>query len=66
MAQKHTFGGNVEQKRRAAYPDVGDAMDPLIAALEAISDKAKVPLPPETRAWIDARQAVKERFKRKP
>jgi hypothetical protein len=64
VTQKYTIGGDPVAIRARAYPPVADALDPIAAALEALASKAKVELPQETRAWIDARKRVKERIKK--
>jgi hypothetical protein len=50
--------------RQAAYMDLGDQLDALMKALDALRQRG-VELPTETLAWIDHCKMVKDRFKKK-
>ncbi|WP_044563844.1 hypothetical protein [Azospirillum sp. B4] len=50
----------VREARAAAYPDLGDVVDRLCVAVEALA--AGQPLPADVAALLAQRQAVKTRY----
>ncbi|MCJ2009814.1 hypothetical protein [Methylobacterium sp. J-092] len=56
-------GSDHRAHRAEHYPITGDALDAIAEGLRAY--QRGEPLPPKTIAWLDARDAVKARF-RKP
>lgn len=48
-------------RRRAEYPDTGDALDAIAEGFRAV-EAAGIVLPEKTRAWLAARDRVKARF----
>jgi hypothetical protein len=51
---------DVKPRRAADYMDVGEQLDALMKGFVALAAQG-VTLPPETTAWIEHCQAVKER-----
>ena len=47
--------------RAKAYMDIGDQLDAMMKALDALQ-KGGMPLPPETSAWIAHCKDVKARY----
>lgn len=47
--------------RARAYPPVRDQLDAIYKLAQAMRD-AGTPLPPEVEQWIDACQAVKQKY----
>ena len=47
-----------KEARQEAYPPVGDQLDALFRHFAADPDN----VPPELQAWVDACQAVKDRY----
>lgn len=59
---RHTT--NYRPHRAAAYPPSGDALDAVAKGFRALLDQG-INLGPEAKAWVEACEAVKARY-RKP
>lgn len=61
MTEKVTFGRPYDAARAALYPSAPDQLDAIFKGFRAIRDSGLIQLPPETLAWLEYCELVKER-----